>query len=105
MALLYTREGTEWFGRKALLNTIVRAGDALREFQEKAELSKGFRSGFISPTLACLDEKFRIVNRKTIDTLNFILESNTIDNSLSNYVSNVSTIDQLVNELSIPTCF
>ena len=35
MALLYTREGTEWFGRKALLNTIVRAGDALRDFQDR----------------------------------------------------------------------
>lgn len=76
--------------------------EALREFQEKAELSKGFRSGFISPTLACFGEEFRIINRKTIDTVNFIFDSSVIDNSLANYMANVATIDQMIEDLANP---
>jgi len=34
MALLYTQEGTAWFEKKSLLDTIVKAGDALRDFQD-----------------------------------------------------------------------
>jgi len=34
MALLYTREGTRWHRDKSVLDTIVKGGDALREFQD-----------------------------------------------------------------------
>jgi len=76
--------------------------DALGQFQDKTDLSKGLRSGFISPTLVCFGDEFRIINRKTIDTVNFIYDSRLIDNSLSNYMSNVSAIDGLVKDLAIP---
>lgn len=74
----------------------------LSQYQrEKNELSKGIKSGFVSPTLFFLNPTYRIINFKTILTVNFILEKKTIDRDLTNYMKYVSVIDELIPELDI----
>ncbi|MCJ7446540.1 MAG: hypothetical protein MUO72_02490 [Bacteroidales bacterium] len=75
--------------------------NSFAEFESKYELSKGFKSGFISPTLFFLNSKYRIINNKTILTVNFILEKKAIDRDLANYMKYVSIIDELIPSLEI----
>jgi len=74
---------------------------AFSKFEENIEISKGIKSGFISPTLFFLNPKYRIINYKTIRTVNFILEEDTIYRDLTNYMKYVSIINELVSALNI----
>ncbi|MGZ8847294.1 MAG: hypothetical protein ACXW3C_12605, partial [Pyrinomonadaceae bacterium] len=48
--------------------------EALVSFEANQKVSRGIKSGFLTPTLYFLDSaRFRIVNSKTIDTFNFLL--------------------------------
>jgi hypothetical protein len=75
--------------------------EAFKKFEENIEISKGIKAGFISPTLFFLNSKYRIINYKTIRTVNFILERNAIGRDLTNYIEYVSIIDELINDLHI----
>jgi hypothetical protein len=75
--------------------------NALIEFEANYEISKGIKAGFISPTLFFLNSKYRILNSKTILTINFITEENSIDRSLTNYIKNISIIEKVISELNI----
>ncbi len=63
--------------------------------------SKGFQSGMISPIFYCLDESLLVINKKNIDTVNFILEEDVIDNRLENYLQNIEIIKELLKQLMI----
>lgn len=77
-----------------------RSPDHIKEFNSSS-YSKGFQAGIISPILYCLDETFRPINKKTVDTVNFVLESDIIDPKLENYLENISIIDELLEELNL----
>ena len=68
----------------------------------KSEYSKGFQAGMITPILYCLKIDFLVINSKTVDTVNFILEENVIDNRLENYFENIERIRTLLKSLEIP---
>jgi len=75
--------------------------EEFKKFEENFEISKGIKAGFISPTLFFLNSKYRVINNKTIRTVNFILEKKVIDRDLTGYIKYVSVIDELINELQI----
>jgi len=72
----------------------------LKKFEDNQDLSRGFKAGFLTPIFYCLDSQYRLLNNKTIDTINFIVGSVFIDRSLSNYKENIEKINQVVTELS-----
>jgi len=74
---------------------------AFIEFEDNTTISKGIKAGFISPTLFFLNPKYRIVNNKTIRTVNFILESNAIGRDLKGYLKYISIIDKVIEDLGI----
>jgi len=76
--------------------------NALKEFEENETVSKGIKSGFLTPTFYFLNSKFRIINNKTIDTINFLLEKNSIGRDLKNYKKYLELINNVVSELEIP---
>jgi len=86
-----------------LIYDVIEKGnhDAFKDFESKYELSKGLKSGFISPTLFFLNPRYRIINNKTILTVKFILEKSLIDRDLNNYMKYVAIIDEMVPELGI----
>ena len=71
------------------------------KFENDSVLSKGFRTGFLSPTFFFLNSKYRMINKKTILTLNFLYDKRVIDNKLSNYEKNLKIIDDSLNQLSL----
>jgi len=75
--------------------------NAFEEFEQKKELSKGLKAGFISPALFSVDHKYRAINAKTIDTIAFIMEQHLIDRDLTNYMKYVSIIDDVISEMNI----
>lgn len=60
------------------------------------------KSGFITPTLYFLDQKYRLVNSKTVDTVNFLLDRNAIGPDLTRYREYLETIDEALEELAVP---
>lgn len=54
-------------------------------FEENQQVSRGIKSGFITPTFYFLNPQYRIINNKTIDTINFLLGRNAIGRDLSHY--------------------
>lgn len=71
-------------------------------FEENRSVSRGIKAGFITPTLYFLTPQFRIVNKKTIDTINFLLDRNAIGRDLSHYKEYLEIINQALEELGIP---
>jgi len=67
----------------------------------KSEYSKGFQTGMISPILYCLNPEFLVINSKTVDTVNYILDREMIDNKLENYFKNIEIINDLLKKLNI----
>jgi len=57
-----------------LIYSMVERNDweSLRRFEENVNVSRGFKAGFITPTLHFLKPEWRMINNKTIDTVNFI---------------------------------
>lgn len=86
-----------------LIHALVEKGewDSLEKFERNESVSRGIKAGFISPTLHFLDGKFRIINSKTIDTVNFILARKAIDRDLSNYREYLRIVDETSNGLGI----
>ncbi len=74
---------------------------SLAKFEQMPE-SKGFKSGLLSPTFYFLNERFRLINAKTVNTLNFIADKTVIGRDLTNYGEHIKTIDLILDELSIP---
>jgi len=73
----------------------------LEQFEMKPE-SKGFKAGLLTPTFYFLNNHYRIINAKTIDTVNFIVGKKVIGRDLTNYRHYLRVIDALLDELSIP---
>jgi len=71
-------------------------------FEDNQVVSKGLKAGFITPTFYFLDHQYRIINSKTIDTINFLLDQDAIGRDLSNYKEYLETIDIALDELGIP---
>lgn len=86
-----------------LVYGLVENGDwsCLVSFEGKPEVSRGIKAGFVTPTLYFLNRKFRIINKKTIDTINFLLGRNAIGRDLSRYGDYLQTINQALDELGI----
>lgn len=77
--------------------------DALSSFEANQNVSRGIKSGFLTPTFYFLDStRFRIVNSKAIDTFNFMLEPKAIGRDLSHYKEYLNVIDQALSELGNP---
>lgn len=74
---------------------------AISEFLQ-SEFSKGFQTGMISPILYCLNPKFLVINSKTVDTINFIVDNEIIDSRLENYLDNVEKIRTALDKLDNP---
>ena len=85
-----------------LIDGLVKNRDAkyVAEFID-SEYSKGFQAGMISPILYCLDPDFLVINSKTVDTINYILNEDVIDNRLENYFQNIKTINEVLEESGI----
>jgi len=49
-----------------------------------------------------LNQQYRIINNKSIDTINFLLDTNAISRDLSHYKEYLETINQALEELGIP---
>jgi len=67
----------------------------------KTEYSKGFQAGMVSPILYCLDPNLLVINSKTVDTVNYILNEEVTDNKLENYLGNIKVISELLKESGI----
>ncbi len=72
----------------------------LRKFESNKELSRGFKSAMLTPTFFHLNPKFFLINSKNIDTVNYIIGKNAINNSLSNYRKNIDLITQLIDKIN-----
>jgi hypothetical protein len=75
--------------------------DSLVAFEENQQISRGIKAGFITPTFYFLNSQYRIINNKTIDTINFLLDRNAIGRDLSHYKEYLETINQALEELGI----
>jgi hypothetical protein len=76
--------------------------NALPTFEENQDVSRGIKAGFITPTFYFLNPQYRIINNKTIDTINFLLDRSAIGRDLSHYKEYLETINQALEELGIP---
>jgi hypothetical protein len=84
-----------------LIYAVIEKGDwtALGRFEQNQSVSRGFKAGFITPTLHCLNPKLRIINNKTIDTVNMILGRQAIGRDLTHYKDCIDLVDRLLDEL------
>jgi len=73
---------------------------ATKDFS-RSVYSKGFQAGMISPIFYCLDQNLLVINKKTVDTINFIANTNLIDSRLDNYLENVKKINELLKKLDL----
>jgi len=87
-----------------LLFAVIEQEDwtALEKFERNESLSRGIRAGMITPTLHCLRPMFRIINSKTIDTVNMLLGHKAINYDLANYRKYLEVIDKAIADLHIP---
>lgn len=76
--------------------------NSLIDFENNQELSRGIKAGFITPTFFFLNSQYRIINNKTMNTINFLLDRNAIDRDLSHYKEYLETINKALEELGIP---
>ena len=87
-----------------LVYGLVEKGDwnCLAAFEVDESVSKGIKAGFITPTFYFLDSQYRIINGKTIDTINFLLDKDAIWRDLSHYRDYLEIVNQALDELEIP---
>jgi len=87
-----------------LVHGLIEKGDwnSLVTFEADELVSKGIKAGFITPTFYFLDPQYRIINSKTIDTVNFLLGQDAIWRDLPHYRDYLETINQALDELGIP---
>lgn len=75
---------------------------ALAKFEQNQKVSKGMKAGFLTPTLYFLNPKYRLLNSKTVDTVNFLLGKKVIGRELTPYKEHLDIIQQALNELGEP---
>jgi hypothetical protein len=87
-----------------LVYGLIERGDwhSLEVFEENQLVSRGIKAGFITPTFYFLNPQYRIINKKTIDTINFLLDRNAIGRDLSHYKEYLEIINEVLKELEIP---
>jgi predicted RNA-binding protein with PUA-like domain len=90
---------------------IFEAIDGLINGQQKdwdrfldSEYRHGFGTGFISPILFCLDERFPVINSKVVKTYGYCTEQlgelDEIDAKLVNYLKNAAKVRALLERLA-----
>lgn len=86
-----------------LVYGLIEKGDwnSLVKFEENQSVSRGIKAGFITPTFYFLDSQYRIINNKTIDTINFLLDRSAIGRDLSHYKEYLEIINQALEDLGI----
>lgn len=72
----------------------------IQEFLQ-SKYSKGFQAGMISPILYCLDDSFLVINSKTGDTVNYLIETDAIDSRLENYLRNIEIISDFLKKSGV----
>jgi len=72
----------------------------IREFL-RSQYSKGFQAGMISPILYCLDSSLLVINSKTVDTINYLSETDVIDSRLENYLENTRKVDDFLRDANV----
>jgi len=75
--------------------------NSLAAFEANQSVSKGIEAGFITPTFYFLNPKYRIINSKTIDTVNFLLDRDAISRDLFHYKEYIETINQALDKLGM----
>ena len=69
----------------------------------KSDYRKGFGTGFISPILYCLDNKYPVINSKVVKTYKYckaqLGEPHEIDAKIENYLENAEKLKALVDIL------
>src|SRR5882724_2737163 len=76
--------------------------NALTRFENDQEVSKGIKAGFITPTFYFLNPRYRILNSKTMDTVNMLVSRRAIGRDLTRYREYLAVIDAAVEELGLP---
>jgi hypothetical protein len=86
-----------------LVYGLIEKGDwnSLVRFEKDQQVSKGIKAGFITPTLYFLNPQYRIINNKTIDTINFLLDQSAIGRDLSRYQQYLGIINDALDQLGI----
>jgi hypothetical protein len=86
-----------------LVYGLIENGDwnSLILFEENQSISRGIKAGFITPTFYFLNSRYRIINNKTIDTFNFLLNRNAIGRDLSRYKEYLEIINRALEDLGI----
>ena len=81
-----------------LVYGLIERGDwhSLEVFEENQLVSRGIKAGFITPTFYFLNPQYRIINKKTIDTINFLLDRNAIGRDLSHYKEYLEIINEVL---------
>jgi hypothetical protein len=74
---------------------------ALERFEKNQAVSKGLKTGFLTPTFYYLKPQLRIINNKTIDTVDFLLSKDAIGRDLSHYREYLEVINNALEELGI----
>jgi hypothetical protein len=75
--------------------------ESLKEFENNQSLSRGFKAGFLTPTFYFLNKKYRIINNKVIDTINYLYGKDVIGRDLKNYREYLEIIDESLKILDI----
>lgn len=75
---------------------------SLVRFERNGSVSRGFKAGFMTPTLYALGSEFRITNNETIDTVNLLLCDQTVGRDLTNNRQRVDKSDLAIEDLAIP---
>lgn len=75
--------------------------NSLATFEGNAMLSRGIKAGFITPALHGLRPQLRILNGKTIDTVNLLLGRDAIGRDLSGYRQYLAVIDEAISDLDV----
>jgi len=92
-----------------LINNLIETDDEntqkrlIHEFKT-SKFSKGFQTGMLTPVLYYLNPDYYYINRKNVDTFNFLTEilgeDKKINGYLEDYVESKSKIKSLMGELS-----
>jgi len=92
-----------------LIDNLIHTDNESREKElihkfKTSKFSKGFQSGMLTPVLYYLNSDYIYINRKNVDTFNFLTEilgeDQKINGYLEDYVESKSKIKSLLSELS-----
>jgi Cdc6-like AAA superfamily ATPase len=92
-----------------LVNNLLETNDKEKQKQliqsfKSSPYRKGFKSAMLTPVLYYLDSNYWFINKKTVNTFNFILKilgsEDKINVELENYIDNNDKLKSLVKDLS-----